>query len=72
MVSKNLSARLSVCLSACLFVMNFDHNYLRTGETEWVEILLGYLCQKVISQKFYFSQQGAGMAWAEGQKHVKT
>ena len=58
-----------ICLSVCLSVMNFDLNYLRTGEEiKWAEFFLGYLCQKVISQKNLFSGQGTGMAWAEGQK----
>ena len=37
-----------VCLSVCLSVTNFDHNYLRTGKIEWADIFLGYLCQKVV------------------------
>ena len=32
MVSENLSVSPSVCLSVCLSVMNFDLNYLRTGD----------------------------------------
>ena len=36
MVSENLSVFLSVCLS----VTNFDPNYLRSGKTEWNKIHL--------------------------------
>ena len=37
MVSKNLSVCLSVYLSVCLSVTEFDPNYLRTSKTEWGE-----------------------------------
>ena len=38
------------------------------SKIEWAEIFLGHLCQRGISQNVLFSQQGAGMAWAEGRK----
>ena len=36
------------------------------SKIEWAEIFLGHLCQRGIFQNVLFSQQGAGMAWAEG------
>ena len=27
----------------CLSIINFDPNYLRTGRTEWADIILGHL-----------------------------
>ena len=49
MVSKNLS----VCLSVYLSVTKFDPNHLKTGKTEWAEIFLGHLWQKVMFQNFF-------------------
>ena len=51
-----------------LSVTNFELNYLRTGKIEWAEIFLGTSVSKSNIPKFMFSRQGAGMAWAEGQK----
>ena len=36
----------------CLSVTNFDTNFRGTGQTEWTEIYLGHLWQKLMSQKF--------------------
>ena len=51
----------------CLYVLNFGPNYLKTGRTEWAEIVLGHLWQKGMSQKFSFGQKVGGRAGAEGQ-----
>ena len=57
-------------LSVCLSVMNFDLNYLRTGEIGWAEIFyrISLIFVKKSGPKFFFLGRGpgAGMAWAEG------
>ena len=54
-----------MCL--CLSLAKFDLNYLRTGEIEWAEIFLDIFVKKCCPNFFLFSQQGAGIAWAEVQ-----
>ena len=49
-VSKKLSVSLFVCYK-------LDPNYLSTSRTEWAEIILGYLRQKDMSQKFLLSEK---------------
>ena len=73
-VSKNLPVKKKkkkkfVCLSVCLSVAKFDLNYLRTGEIEWADIFFRISLSKSHIPNF-FSRQGAGMVWAEGQKII--